>query len=142
MQILEEGEASGRPVILGPRVLVARSTGSAIDGERTEATLLLRDHTELHDVVRRVDAADAIIAFRERSGLPKGLSAETLERIVTALTERPDSSATEVGDALGISRVSARRYLEYLASTGRATRTLDYATKGRPGSRYRLVGAR
>lgn len=141
VQVLEEGEASGRPVILGPRVVVARSTGATVDGAPVEATLLLRDHTELHDVVRRVDAADAIIAFRERSGIPKGLSAETLERVTTALAAREDSSASEIADALGISRVSARRYLEYLASTGRASRTLDYTTKGRPGSRYRLLDA-
>ncbi|UNK71648.1 PAS domain-containing protein [Microbacterium sp. H1-D42] len=134
-QALQEGEDAGRPLILGSRVVVARSTVRTTVGA---ATLLLRDHTELHDVVRRVEAADAIIAFRQRDGIPKGLSAETLERVVEALGEQPDASATEIGDSLSISRVSARRYLEYLASTGRAIRTLDYATKGRPGSRYRL----
>jgi two-component system CitB family sensor kinase len=141
VQILDEGEPSGRPVILGPRVVVARSTGSTVEGARAEATLLLRDHTELHDVVRRVDAADAIIAFRQRAGVPKGLSTETLDRVVRALAVRTDASATEVADALSMSRVSARRYLEYLASAGRASRSLDYRTKGRPGSRYRLIDA-
>lgn len=140
VSILNEGEASGRPVIVGPRVVVARSTGAQVDGASTEATLLLRDHTELHDVVQRVDAADAIIAFRERQGgLPKGLSAETLERIVVALTEVQDASASEVGEAVGISRVSARRYLEHLSSSGRASRDLDYSTKGRPSTRYRAI---
>src|SRR5690606_18439647 len=98
----------------------------------------LRDHTELHDVVRRVEAADAIIAFRQRAGLPQGLSAETLSRVSRALTEHPDASAAEIGEALSVSRVSARRYLEHLASAGRAIRSLDYSTKGRPGTRYRL----
>lgn len=134
---LREGEDAGRPVIVGPHVLVARSTGSRHDGVDVEATLLLRDHTELHDVVRRVDAADAIIAFRQRFGLPKGLSAETLDRVASALATRPDASATEIGADVQISRVSARRYLEHLASSGRAIRTLDYSTKGRPGTRYR-----
>lgn len=135
--VLREGEDAGRPVIVGPHVLVARSTGSVVDGAGVEATLLLRDHTELHDVVRRVEAADAIIAFRQRFGLPKGLSAETLERVSAALAARTDASATEIGDDVQISRVSARRYLEHLASTGRAVRALDYSTKGRPGTRYR-----
>ncbi|GAT73827.1 PAS domain-containing protein [Microbacterium hydrocarbonoxydans] len=135
--VLLEGEDAGRPVIVGSHVLVARSTGGEVDGEGVEATLLLRDHTELHDVVRRVEAADAIIAFRERFGLPKGLSAETLERVAAALAARPDASATEIGEDVQISRVSARRYLEHLASSGRAIRTLDYSTKGRPGTRYR-----
>ncbi|WP_259606586.1 MULTISPECIES: PAS domain-containing protein [Microbacterium] len=137
MTVLRDGEDAGRPVIVGSRVLVARSTGSQLDGERVEATLLLRDHTELHDVVRRVEAADAIIAFRQRAALPKGLSAETLGRVAAALAEHPDASAADIGERLSISRVSARRYLEHLASTGRAIRRLDYTTKGRPGTRYR-----
>lgn len=140
--VLREGETAGRPVIVGAHVLVARSTGSmADDGRGVEATLLLRDHTELHDVVRRVETADAIIAFRQRFGVPKGLSAETLDRVVVALTARPEASATEIGDDLQISRVSARRYLEHLASSGRAVRALDYSTKGRPSTRYRVVDA-
>ena len=139
--VLREGEDAGRPVIVGSHVLVARSTGSRLDGDDVEATLLLRDHTELHDVVRRVDAADAIIAFRQRFGLPKGLSAETLDRVAAALTARPDASATEIGADVQISRVSARRYLEHLASSGRAIRTLDYSTKGRPSTRYRANDA-
>lgn len=137
--VLREGESAGRPVIVGSHVLVARSTGSEDDGAGVEATLLLRDHTELHDVVRRVEAADAIIAFRQRLGVPKGLSAETLERVVSALAERPDASASEIGGAVEISRVSARRYLEHLAGSGRAIRTLDYSTKGRPSTRYRAI---
>lgn len=142
LAVLREGENEGRPVIVGSHVLVARSTGSRVDGIDVEATLLLRDHTELHDVVQRVEAADAIIAFRERFGVPKGLSSETLDRISTALAARPDASATEIADDLQISRVSARRYLEHLASTGRAARSLDYSTRGRPGTRYRATGPR
>lgn len=138
-EVLREGEDAGRPVILGSRALVARSTGARNGGTVVGATLLLRDHTELHDVVARVEAADAIIAFRQRAGLPKGLSAETLERVACALAQHPDSSASELGEVLEISRVSTRRYLEHLASTGRAIRSLDYSTRGRPGSRYRLT---
>lgn len=137
MAVLHDGEDAGRPVIVGSSVLVARSTGARVDDAAVEATLLLRDHTELHDVVRRVEAADAIIAFRQRASLPKGLSAETLERVSAALAQHPDASAAELGEVLSISRVSARRYLEHLASTGRALRSLDYSTKGRPGTRYR-----
>ncbi|WP_337005535.1 MULTISPECIES: PAS domain-containing protein [unclassified Microbacterium] len=137
--VLREGESAGRPVIVGSHVLVARSTGSDADGAGIGATLLLRDHTELHDVVRRVETADAIIAFRKRLGLPKGLSAETLDRVSTALAARTDASATEIGEDLDISRVSARRYLEHLAASGRASRALDYSTKGRPSTRYRAA---
>ncbi len=85
---------------------------------------------------------DAIDSLRtgtvtRQSPLPKGLSAETLRSVTLALTQAPDSTASDLGTLAGISRVSCRRYLEYLVAAGRATRSLDYATAGRPSSRYR-----
>lgn len=84
---------------------------------------------------------DALLASRPRGGgtiaLPKGLSAETLAIIENALTQAPGSSSSDLGAATGLSRVSTRRYLEYLVELGRAERELDYATAGRPSTRYR-----
>ncbi|WP_438354594.1 response regulator [Microbacterium sp. CJ88] len=68
--------------------------------------------------------------------LPKGLSAETLRSVRTALAAAPWSSASELGERVGLSRVSCRRYLEHLVTTGVAERRLDYATSGRPGTRF------
>ncbi len=139
LTVLREGEPDGRAVLSGERVLIARSTGSRIADVPVAATLLLRDHTELHQMLQRAAAADAILDFRARFGLPKGLSAETLERVATALHDLPGASATEIAEATGLSRVSCRRYLEHLASVGRAHRTLDYSRSGRPGARYRII---
>src|SRR4029453_9893465 len=51
--------------------------------------------------------------------LPKGCSVETLELVEAALKSAPgDVSAAEVAEQLGTSRVSARRYLEYLHDEG------------------------
>ena len=70
--------------------------------------------------------------------LPKGLSAETAEAVQRALTAAADSvSATECAEAVGISRVSARRYLEHFVDTGVAEVSLRYGTTGRPERRYR-----
>jgi len=74
-------------------------------------------------------------------GLPKGLSAETLLVVRDALVAAPGSSATEVGETLGLSRVSCRRYLEHLVDGGAARRTLDYKSSGRPTTRYEAIGA-
>lgn len=83
---------------------------------------------------------DEVMASRNWTGnLPKGLSVETLEAIREALEKLPGASAAEIGDHAGLSRVSARRYLEHLANGGAATRALDYATAGRPTTRYRLT---
>ena len=46
-------------------------------------------------------------------------------------------SATECAQRIGLSRVSARRYLEHLEQTGVAEVALKYGV-GRPERRYRL----
>ncbi|WP_190124495.1 response regulator [Streptomyces inusitatus] len=74
-------------------------------------------------------------------GLPKGLAAHTAELVERVLRERGgDLSATECAEAGSLSRVSARRYLEYFVETGRVEVTLRYGGTGRPERRYRLVG--
>jgi response regulator of citrate/malate metabolism len=76
---------------------------------------------------------------RGRAQLPKGLSGATLESVEAALAAAPGSSAAEIAGLAGLSRVSARRYLEYLVDVDRARRTLDYATAGRPSTRFSAV---
>lgn len=74
--------------------------------------------------------------------LPKGLSAETAQLVRNALSTATDTlSAAECADRVGISRVSARRYLEHLHATARAAVTLRYAVPGRPERRYRWIGS-
>ena len=48
----------------------------------------------------------------------------------------------ETAEAAGISRVSARRYLEHLANAGRAEVRLRYGEVGRPERRYRAGPSR
>lgn len=69
--------------------------------------------------------------------LPKGLSAETAALVAELLQSGKETSATDCADALGISRVSVRRYLEHFVETGRATVRLEYGRAGRPERRYR-----
>ena len=72
--------------------------------------------------------------------LPKGFSAETLRLVEDTLRNAPreaaDLSAAEAASLLGISRVSARRYLEYLNDTGKVEVSLRYGEVGRPERRY------
>ncbi|MBW9111700.1 ATP-binding protein [Microbacterium ureisolvens] len=58
--VLRRGEPDGALVLVGERVLIARSTGTVVDGEATAATLLLRDHTELHQALREMDGAQSL----------------------------------------------------------------------------------
>ncbi|MFE6779943.1 response regulator [Streptomyces sp. NPDC057702] len=72
--------------------------------------------------------------------LPKGLAQHTAELVERVLKKHPQGlSATECAAAGALSRVSARRYLEYFADTGRADVTLRYGGTGRPERRYRWV---
>jgi response regulator of citrate/malate metabolism len=73
--------------------------------------------------------------------LPKGLSAQTLEAIAATLRGQPDGLPAAVAATVtGVSRVTARRYLEYLADTGLARREPRYGQVGRPEVWYRAVG--
>ncbi|WP_448809627.1 response regulator [Agromyces bauzanensis] len=73
-----------------------------------------------------------------RATLPKGLSAVSLARVASRLGEcRTDASAAEIAESLGMSRVSARRYLEHLVATGAAEVAPRYGSAGRPEHRYR-----
>lgn len=71
-------------------------------------------------------------------GLPKGLAEQTWRRAVDFLRGHDgEVSASEVAASLGISRVTARRYLEHLAERELATRRLRHGRAGRPEQLYR-----
>ncbi|MEQ4719065.1 response regulator [Nonomuraea sp. B19D2] len=73
--------------------------------------------------------------------MPKGLSAATCALVADTLREAGrDLSATEAAQLTGLSRVSVRRYLEYLCAAGQAEFRPRYGTAGRPEHRYRWLG--
>jgi response regulator of citrate/malate metabolism len=74
--------------------------------------------------------------------LPKGMSPETADLIVAVLQgQEAELSAQELADVVGISRVSARRYLEHFVNLGRVQVSLRYGSPGRPERRYRLASS-
>ncbi len=87
-----------------------------------------------------VDEAFASLRAPSELPLPKGLSVATLASVQDFLRGRPGAvSASEVMSALGMSRVTARRYLEYLADAGTVSRQARYGTPGRPENEYRWL---
>ncbi|MCH0538073.1 response regulator [Streptomyces sp. MUM 203J] len=90
-----------------------------------------------------VDRALAALRAPQPAALPKGLSPPTLAAVTRSLREAPDGlTAAEVGAAVGVSRITARRYLEHLVTAGRAERTPQYGQIGRPELQYRWVTTR
>ena len=86
-------------------------------------------------------AVDAMLHPSDRQRPAPAGSQLTLDRVAALLEELDDTaSATEIGERLGMSRVSARRYLEHFVTTGRAEVRLRYGTAGRPERRYRRAG--
>jgi response regulator of citrate/malate metabolism len=83
-----------------------------------------------------IDAVFTPVVAGPARALPKGLSAPTADSVLDVLASGAEVSASECADRVGISRVSARRYLEHFVETGRATVRLQYGG-GRPERRYR-----
>ena len=75
--------------------------------------------------------------------LPKGLHNATLQKTIDFLkdsrNQKEGISASELGAHLGVSRVTARRYLEYLVRAERAVVQPEYQEWGRPVNRYRIL---
>ncbi|WP_395573194.1 response regulator [Streptomyces sp. BK79] len=87
-----------------------------------------------------VDRALATLRAPGPAALPKGLSGPTLERVTDALRASAQGlTAAGVAEAVGISRITARRYLEHLVAAGRAGRRPQYGQVGRPELVYRWV---
>ncbi|MFG2635214.1 response regulator [Streptomyces sp. NPDC048362] len=90
-----------------------------------------------------VDRALAVLRTPSPAALPKGLSGPTLERVTGALRDTPGGlTAAGVAEVVGISRITARRYLEHLVDAGRADRSPLYGQVGRPELMYRWVPQR
>ncbi len=90
-----------------------------------------------------VDRLRRLLATSHRDELPKGLDQLTLKSITELMQRRKELlTAEEVAEQVGASRVTARRYLEYLAESGQAEVKLTYGAVGRPVRRYQLVELR
>ena len=109
----------------------------------------LEAYAKLHGRLDRLREADQLEVDRLFSllrtqavrRLPKGISSPTLGLVVEVVRNSGhDVSAAEVSQRAGISRGTARRYLEYLADLGSIELNLRYGAAGRPEHLYRWAG--
>ncbi|KJR98967.1 MAG: chemotaxis protein CheY [Peptococcaceae bacterium BRH_c4a] len=71
--------------------------------------------------------------------IPKGLNDLTMKQVLLFMLKTPYAmSAEEVAEGLGLARVTARRYLEYLDIIGRVSVDLQYGSVGRPIKKYKI----
>jgi len=75
-----------------------------------------------------------------QQGLPKGLNQLTLKQIISFLLETNEPvSAENVAEGVSLTRVTVRRYLEFLEQCGFLTTDLKYGTVGRPVKLFQPV---
>jgi CitB family two-component system response regulator MalR len=78
-------------------------------------------------------------------GLPKGLDRNTLDKLLVAIKAWPEASpwftAEEIGQQVGLSRVSVRKYCEFLCALKVLRMEPGYGTGGRPVHRFMLQRA-
>nr|WP_295972649.1 response regulator [uncultured Bacillus sp.] len=76
---------------------------------------------------------------RVSSQLPKGLDKNTLKKIWAQIIEMKDQefSTSELVRFVGISRVSMRKYLQFLHDIDALRMNIDYGSVGRPIYKYR-----
>ena len=70
--------------------------------------------------------------------MPKGIDPITLEKITEVMEQQNSDgiNAEKVGEKVGVSRTTARRYLEYLVANGMIIADLSYGAVGRPERIY------
>jgi two-component system CitB family response regulator/two-component system response regulator DctR len=73
--------------------------------------------------------------------LQKGLHKNTLERIRNFVRANREQAVTSeaVAEQIGVSRVTARRYLEYLVSIQEVKLEIEYGSTGRPSHLYKYI---
>ncbi len=91
------------------------------------------DQKEVDRIFHATQSAES-----DGGAMPKGIDPLTLKKVraVFAQTGAGDFSAEEVGEQIGASRSTARRYLEFLVSEGFLGADLIYGVVGRPERRY------
>lgn len=113
------------------------SLADRLERIRTERDTLEQSRVkrlEQQEVDAIIGAGESPVAVRP---LPKGLGAATLAKVRRVLDhETRDVSASEVALEAGLSRVTARRYLEFLVQIGEARIEPKYGGSGRPENRY------
>ncbi|BBX08479.1 response regulator [Mycolicibacterium aichiense] len=156
LQVLQTLRAEGDPVgvIMITAARELDTVSGALDGGAADYLIKPFEFDQLRTKVvafaARADAlgadrgidqnfVDTLFGHAPSSGdsppMPKGLGAETARLVLDAVRGAGELSAAECADLVGISRVSARRYLEHFLTTGAVGLRLQYGA-GRPERRY------
>ena len=98
----------------------------------------LRDLDTLNQ--KSIDHIIDNVRAKNEGQLPKGIQEKTLEIILEHLRAHAGRWFTgdEIAESVGLTGVTVRRYMNYLAESGRVSGEMDYETGGRPSMKYKV----
>ena len=110
----------------------------AIDKYLYRKNLAKQDKTLDQAEIDKLLSQDQNIRPAEKVVLEKGLQEQTLERIRTYLEEHKGTlmSSNEIASEVNLSRITVRRYMNYLVENREIISQIDYLTGGRPSIKY------
>ncbi|WP_432734847.1 response regulator [Maridesulfovibrio sp. FT414] len=125
-----------KPVILDRFVTCLEKFGEYFRRLHSEDIIEQKDV----DNIRNLSPASSM-SQPDTETLPKGIDPLTLKKVSAAFgadsaEKQSGMSAEEVGEIIGASRSTARRYLEYMVSIGQIYPDVVYGTVGRPERKY------
>tara|TARA_B110000503_G_scaffold109055_1_gene163092 strand:- start:2022 stop:2708 length:687 start_codon:yes stop_codon:yes gene_type:complete len=88
--------------------------------------------TDLDQLMPRITSNPELIR------LPKGIDELTLNNVLNVISEQTEAvNAEQIGNNIGASRTTARRYLEYLVGLQEISVQIHYGSVGRPERLYK-----
>lgn len=83
-----------------------------------------------------------VIEYDEYIGDIKGFNQYTYEKILEGISDMKDNPFTseQMAKNIGVSRITARRYLDYLEKEEKLMVEMEYGKVGRPKNKYRIKG--
>ncbi|SKC80919.1 response regulator [Maledivibacter halophilus] len=89
-----------------------------------------------------LDRITKALESKTNTGLRKGLHKKTLKRIRQFLKDNSNEYLTSeiIAKEVPLSKVTIRRYLEYLESIGEVKLEVEYGSVGRPSHLYKYIG--
>jgi CitB family two-component system response regulator CitT len=100
---------------------------------------ILQDRDEVNQKMIDQFFGSSNPSTNNQKDLPTGVDRHTLKKVREVVEELRGVTIEEMGESLGVSRTTARRYLEYLVSIDVCTAKHEYGIVGRPQRKYYLV---
>ena len=90
--------------------------------------------------VKQEDIDEWLGSTKDQEELPKGLNELTMKQILIQLLENTSPiTAEDLAQQVGMSRVTVRKYLDFLACKGKVLIEMKYGKVGRPTKLYSLT---